>query len=167
VKPFLISPVFAGLMATSFAGLVLVAPVHEAQAGKGRSAGAGTAGAKFSAGPRTAPKLTCVGPHCRPRPGENRATSTGTNKAVANQGTGTWTAQGKASTSKTSGQDPTRLPGGVEVSGGTRRVRAAPAPCPRYPHRPCSPSWNSQPRANVRDHRGPRVVPKEDPRQKR
>lgn len=29
--------------------------------------------------------------------------------------------------------------------------------CPRYPHRPCTPP-------KVRDHRGPRVVEKEDPR---
>ena len=61
---------------------------------------------------------------------------------------------------------PTSWPGGVKVRGGGRVVGAPPqgprpggGGCERWPNTPsCHPI--------VRDHRGPRVVPKEDPQQK-
>jgi hypothetical protein len=163
--PLSISPSFAGVAGALIGGLVLITPMHEAQAGKGRSTGATGIGSKLNAGARVAPKLTCAGPHCRPKPGENKATPTGVNKSPGNQTPATWTAQGKALSPKHSSQDPASGPGGVKVSGGTRNVAALPR-CSRFPRRPCFHPWGSQPGQKIRDHRGPPVVPKEDPRQK-
>jgi hypothetical protein len=89
----------------------------------------------------------------------------GTRKATGNMAPATWTAQGKASKPDHSSQDPASSPGGVKVSGGTRNMVGLPR-CPRYPRSPCYHPWGSQPGQKIRDHRGPPVVPKEDPRQK-
>jgi hypothetical protein len=165
MKSVAISTILGVVAAAAFAGTALVAPAQHAHAGKAGSARATTTGSKINTGMRAAPKLTCVGPHCRPRPGENRAAPTGVNKATGIQAPPTWTAQGKAPSHKHNSPDPASWPGGVKVSGGTRNVAGLPR-CSRFPRRPCFQPWGSQPGQKIRDHRGPPVVPKEDPRQK-
>ena len=64
MKTVSIFPILAAVAATSCIGLALVAPIDDAHAGKG-----------------AADKLYCVGPSCPPRPSENKATTTGSNKA--------------------------------------------------------------------------------------
>jgi hypothetical protein len=165
VKTLSASPTLAVVAAASFAAMAIVAPVQEAQAGKGGGARATTAASKFNARVRAAPRLTCVG-HCPRRPSEHRATTTGINKAIGNKAPATWTAQGQANPVRHPYQDSGSRLGGVKVSGGTRRLGAPPqgprpggGGCARWPNTPsCHPI--------VRDHRGPRVVPKEDPPQK-
>ena len=156
MKSVAISTILGVVAAAAFAGTALVAPAQPAHAGKGGSARATTTGSKINTGMRAAPKLTCVGPYCSRRPSENKATTTGTNKASGNKAS-TWTAE-----------DPAKWPGGVKVSGGRTRVVGAPLPrcTSRYPRKPCYRPWGSDPGAKVRDHRGPPVVEKEDPRQK-
>ena len=166
VKTSSVSPILAVVAAASFALMAVVAPVQEAQAGKGGGARATTATSKFSTSARAAPKLTCVGPYCRRGPSENRPATTGTHKSSGNKAPATWTAQGQANPVRHPYQDAGTRPGGVKVSGGTRRLGAPPqgprpggGGCARWPNTPsCHPI--------VRDHRGPRVVPKEDPPQK-
>jgi len=166
VKTLSISPILAGVAVALLAGAAVVAPVEQAQASNRGGARATTTPSRFTSSVRSAPKLTCVGPYCRRSPSENRAATTGTNRAGGNAALGTWTVEGKASPVRRPYQDAGSRPGGVKVSGGTRRVgepsqgpRPGGAGCTRWPNTPsCHPI--------VRDHRGPRVVPKEDPRQK-
>ena len=125
--------ILAAVAAASFAGMALAAPMQEAQAGKGGGAKT-TTGLKFSTRVqnKAAGRLYCVGPSCPPRPGENKATTTGTNKdklspVVRDHRGGS---QG----------------GGVEVTG--KKRRKPPGLC-------AGPSWAcpKPPRLGTRDHR--------------
>lgn len=146
MKTLSISPILAAVAAAFIAGMALVAPMQEAQAGKGRSPRATTTGSKINTGVRdhrrALPKL----------PSENKWTATGTK---ANPGP-----------EVRDHRDPTTWPGGVKVPGGTHVV-GAPPQGPRPGSRGCA-RWPNTPSCHpiVRDHRGPRVVPKEDPPQK-
>ncbi len=166
MKTSSVSPILAVVAGTSFAVMAVVAPVQEAQARKAGGARATQATSKFNTSVRASPKLTCVGPYCSRRPSEHRATTVGANDASGNKAPAMWTAQGQAKPDRHPYQDSGSRPGGVKVSGGTRRLGAPPQGprpgghgCARWPNTPsCHPI--------VRDHRGPRVVPKEDPQQK-
>jgi hypothetical protein len=137
VKALSITPVLAAVAAASLAGMALVAPVQGAQAGKGSSPKA-TTGSKFSTGMpnKTAGRLYCVGPSCPPRPSENRAPTTGTNKAQPGRG-----APGGVTVTTTPGskkRDPSNRPGRLCAGWGCPEPRTGPL---------------------VRDHRYPKGTP--------
>jgi len=82
MKPWSNFPTLTTVAAASFTCLALVSTIPEAQAGKGISAVATTAGSKINLRGRrgAVPKLTCIGSYCPRRPKENVQT-TGSNKA--------------------------------------------------------------------------------------
>jgi hypothetical protein len=128
-----ISRILAAVAAASFAGIALVAPMQDAQAGKGGGARA-TTGSKFNTGvqDKAAGKLYCLGPSCPPRPSENKATTTGTNKAKLSP---------EVRDHRSGSQG-----GGVQVTDGKKRK--PPGLC-------AGPSWAcpKPPRLGTRDHR--------------